>query len=723
MPTTSFREPPQLPVAFTQSPSDLRDITQATIAASRDTLDQLVRIPTSEATFANVVLPWIHDRNQRMKASSLTSLFRSVHPSAELRDASIECVKMWSEYSLEVVARPQVYVLFRAVKERGEALDDECAYYLERRISGLERSGAALEEGQVKERFQAVSRRIDDIEAEGSKRIRMENGGIWFTEDELEGFPRDALEALTKGEGENEGKVKLTFGTVDLDMCLKNCVASQTRRRTFIGHETKCPENVPLFKEMVQLRAERAELLGYKSHADITIQNRLMTAESVRALLNDLEEKTAPASESSREKLRNLKREHLTSLGFDDAEIDDRLYLWDQLFYMSLREQWGENLDQSKIAEYFTLKETIRGLLENFETLFGVVFMELTSESRQILMEKHGLTGDAMTWHEDVEVYSVWDEDEAGGGFLGYMYLDLLKREGKRDHACCITLQSGFEKANGQRYYPSACLVMAIQHATASKPTLVRHRTVVTMFHELGHGIHSLVGKTRFAETSGTKVARDFVEVPSRMLENFCWDPIILQRVSRHYSHLSPEFMASWKGDNPAEAEPPEKAPLELLKKLSASNKATLAPLVQRQISFAKFDMAVHSISREEAKVLDPGETYNRIRKDTTRLCGPELGTGGFDWGYGHSRFSHMFGGYDAGYYTYVIASVYSSDLYQTRFAKDPMNGDEGRRYRQLILSQGGSRPEMELLEEYLGRKPNGAAFAKAIEPTLDDSC
>lgn len=442
MPTKTFREPPQLPIAFTHTPSDLTDITKDAISASRNTLDALVAISPSEATFDNFVLPWCHDRNQRARAGALVALFKSVHPSSELRDASIECVKMMSQYGLEVVARPEVYALFKAVKERGEVLNDECAYYLDGKISGLERSGAALKEGDSKERFQVVAKRIDDIEAEGSKRIRMENGGLWLTADELEGFPQDALGTLEKCEGESEGQFKLTFGTVDLDLCFKNCVRSETRRRMFVGTENKCLENVPLFKEMLELRAEKAEILGYTSHADLKIQDRLMTAESVRALFDDLQDKTAPASESNRENLRKLKREHLLSQGVKEAEIDDRLYLWDQLFYMNLMEQKGENLDQSKIAEYFTLSETVRGLLENFETLFGVVFMELTSESRATLMEKQGQQASAMTWHKDVWAYAVWDEEAGGGGFLGYLYLDLLKRDGKRDHACNITFQS-----------------------------------------------------------------------------------------------------------------------------------------------------------------------------------------------------------------------------------------------------------------------------------------
>ncbi|KAH7403115.1 putative zinc metallo proteinase [Cadophora sp. MPI-SDFR-AT-0126] len=715
MRSSKFRQPPQLPVAFNHTGPGLLDITKAAIATSRARLDAFVKILPSEATFANFVLPWIHDRNTRMKTSSLTALFKSVSPSEELRDASVECVKMWAEFSQEVVARPEIYVLFQAVKEKGEVLDSEEQYYLDRKLSQLVRSGAALPEGPIKERFQIVTKRIDDIEAEGSKRIRQENGGIWFTTDELDGLPRDTLEGLKSGEGENKGKHKVTFGTVDLDLVLKNCTNPDTRKRMFLGNENKCVDNVPPFQEMIELRAGHANLLEYQSHADLMIQNRLMTVDGVTSLLADLQQKTASASESSRDKLRKLKKEHLLSQGVAETDIDDRLFLWDQLFYMKLAEEQDNDLNQNKMAEFFPLQEVVNGLLKNFETLFGVVFIEISTESRKNLMEKQGEDVTAITWHEDVAVYAVWDEEALGGGFLGYLYLDILKRQGKRDHACCITFQPGFDTIDGGRQYPSAVLVMSVQRPTPTKPTLLRHRNVVTMFHELGHGIHCLVGRTRYAETYGTKTSRDFVEIPSRMLENFCWDPVILQNLSKHYTHLSPEYMASWKGENPGELEPPEKAPIELLEKLGASRRVTLAPLTQRQIAFAKFDMAIHSVSSEEAKYMNAGEMYNRIRNECTGLLGLEIESGDFGWGSGHSRFSHMFGGYDAGYYTYVIASVYSSDLYQTRFAEDPMNGEEGRRYRKLVLGRGGSRAEMELLEEYLGRQPNGDAFAKAI--------
>ena len=139
--------------------------------------------------------------------------------------------------------------------------------------------------------------------------------------------------------------------------------------------------------------------------------------------------------------LRKLKREHLLSRGITETDIDDRLFLWDQLFYMRLVEEQENELDQNKIAEFFPLQEVVDGLLKNFETLFGVVFIEILEDARKSLMEKQGHGVSAMTWHEDVAVYAVWNEEALGGDFLGYLYLDVLKRQGKRDHACCITFQ------------------------------------------------------------------------------------------------------------------------------------------------------------------------------------------------------------------------------------------------------------------------------------------
>ncbi|KAE9382224.1 metallopeptidase [Stipitochalara longipes BDJ] len=674
MATLTFHAPPQLPVAFTHTPSDLIHLTTLAIESSRCTLNALAQQDPTTATFANTMLPYMHDRNICINSKALTGFYRHTGNSSALRAAALETRRMWAEHEQAAAAKPELYALFLAVQEQHEDLTPDEQHVLDKTLWEFESSGAGLSDGLAKERFQVIAQRTKELEIEALNNIQQEQSGIWFSAEELEGFPRDALDCLGRG-GTN----------VDVDLCLKNCVRAETRKRAFIGNENKCPENVVFFNELVVLRAEAAELLGYPSFADLHIRDGLMTARSVDAFIAEQLAQLVPKAKQEMTVLQKLKREHLLSLGAESAELDDRIFLWDQKFYIQIMEE-KQNLDQTKLAEFFPLEVTIGGMLEIFETLFGLVFVELSTEARKELMNKQGESIESMTWDQDVVVYSVWNDDARGGEFLGYLYLDILKRNGKKDHASNIGIQQGFATISSQHHYPSTLLLTSIQRPTSTRPTLVRHRNLVTIFHELGHGIHALVGRTRFASTYGTNIPRDFVEIPSRMLENFCWDPALLQRFSKHYAHLSP------------------KAPLEMLSVLAKSRNMSIANNMLRQLSLAKFDMVIHSVKGpREAANMDLGAVYNSVRAEATGLCGPEREGKGYGWGCGQARFQHMFSGYEAAYYTYALATVYSKDLFQKGFARNLVDREEGARYRDLVLAKGGSRPPREYLEEYLG--------------------
>jgi metallopeptidase MepB len=191
-----------------------------------------------------------------------------------------------------------------------------------------------------------------------------------------------------------------------------------------------------------------------------------------------------------------------------------------------------------------------------------------------------------------------------------------------------------------------------------TQPTLLRHHQLISLFHELGHSIHYLLGRTKFAATYGTSTSKDFVEIPSKMLENWCWVPEILQRLSTHYSNLSPQYADAWKEENPYSASlPPEKAPMELLHRLVATRKFNVATNTQKQLHLAIFDNVIHSTnSVADVRAMNMGKLYNEIRRDVTGLLGPETGRGAdWGWGCGHTRFEHLFIGYDAGYYCYSM--------------------------------------------------------------------
>jgi metallopeptidase MepB len=349
-------------------------------------------------------------------------------------------------------------------------------------------------------------------------------------------------------------------------------------------------------------------------------------------------------------------------------------------YYDRLLLEQKYQLDAQKIAEYFPLKHTIDGMLKIFEKLFGLDFVEVTDESKNV-------------WHEDAKQYRVYNEKvgDAEQTFVGWLYLDLHPREGKYGHAANFNLQPGFNGTDGKRHYPATALVCNFSKPTETKPSLLKHDEVVTLFHELGHGIHDLVSITEYARFHGTNTVRDFVEAPSQMLENWCWTVSELTSLSSHY-------------------ETGEKIPKEMVENIIRTKNVNAALFNLRQLHFAFFDMKMHNPAKAgDVEKLNPSEEYNRLRTEIT-LLDPPQGMGD-DFGHGEATFGHLMGGYDAGYYGYLWSQVFSTDMFYTAFKKAPMDPEQGRRYRHTVLEKGGSRDEMESLKEFLGREPNSDAF------------
>jgi metallopeptidase MepB len=346
-----------------------------------------------------------------------------------------------------------------------------------------------------------------------------------------------------------------------------------------------------------------------------------------------------------------MKKQDLDSSG---ADFDGRYYLWDHRFYDRMMEEKDYQLDQQLISEYFPLQTTIQGMLRIFEQLFGLVFVEIVGSDRDSIAPSG--KGDDIVWHEEVQVFSVWDDEGEGSGFVGYLYLDLFPRVGKYGHAANFNLQRGFMQENGTRRYPATALVCNFSKPTAKKPSLLKHDEVTTLFHELGHGIHDLVARTTYSRFHGTATVRDFVEAPSQMLENWCWTPSQLKALSRHYSSLSTEYMEAWKeaaGDNAEK--PEERIPDELIHNLIKTKNLNGALFNLRQLHFGIFDMTIHEPkSHDIIEQMKIPETYNSLRKDISKLDGPEVLGQGDDWGNGQGTFGHLMGGYDAGYYGYL---------------------------------------------------------------------
>jgi len=198
------------------------------------------------------------------------------------------------------------------------------------------------------------------------------------------------------------------------------------------------------------------------------------------------------------------------------------------------------------------------------------------------------------------------------------------------------------------------------------------------------------------------------------MLENWCWTPSQLKALSKHYSYLSTEYKAAYEED--ADGKPSETIPDDLIDSIIKTKHVNDALFNLRQLHFGIFDMTCHEPkSHEEVEAMQVSETYNRLRKEISKIDGPEALGAKWDWGHGEATFGHLIGGYDAGYYGYLSSQVYSADIWYTSFKSDPMNGKEGRRYRHTVLERGGSQEEMQTLEDFLGRKPSTESFYKEL--------
>lgn len=469
---------------------------------------------------------------------------------------------------------------------------------------------------------------------------------MWFTLEELDGVPEDLTSSWQQGEGEHAGKVWMSFKYPDIFPTLKYCKNGETRRKVFMANENKCNENVDLFKEAIILRDEGARLLGYPNHAAYKIEDKMAKSpKTVDDFLSDLKTRLAPGGEKELDFLKALKKKDMA--GKDDG----RYYLWDHRYYDRLMLEQDYQLDQNQIAEYFPLSTSIEGMLGIFETLFGMQFFEITGEDRDSISTSG--KGSDIVWHGDVQVFSVWDDEGEGGGFIGYLYLDLHPREGKYGHAANFNIQPGFIDREGKRRYPATALVCNFSKPTAKKPSLLKHDEVTTLFHELGHGIHDLVSRTAYSRFHGTNTVRDFVEAPSQMLENWCWTPSQLRALSHHYSHLTPEYRKAWEESAGSEVnQPSETIPDDLINSIIKTKHVNDALANLRQVHFGTFDMRVHEPkSHEDTEKMHYSEIYNQMRHDICHLDGPEALGETYAWGNGEATFGHLIGGYDAGYY------------------------------------------------------------------------
>ncbi|XWX01200.1 hypothetical protein V2A60_009226 [Cordyceps javanica] len=684
--------PPQAPPLFNYTPESIASGTEELAARAKAIIDKVVAETTVEnATFENTLKPILLEDNITDPLVGVIGFFHYVSTDAALREASLKAEEKLSELAVELRMREDIFQRVNTVYQNREAagLDPESLNILEKEHKRYSNAGLLLPAGPERDRFKEIQLELTRLTIEARNNANGETGGIFFTPEELAGIPESSvnISELEKGTGENEGKVKVGFKPNISIPLMEHATRPETRRDYYIAKENKLNINTPLFKKILLLRDEAARLVGYKDHASLKISEKMAkTTDNVNTFLADMRTRASVGVKNDVAQLLKHKKAEHEARGL---EYDGEIYIWDIGYYERVQKEKEYSVDEQAISEYFALWPTFNGMLGIFQKLFGLRFEELDEAARARLSP----TGNAkdIVWHEDVNLYAVWDADST---FMGYLYLDMHPRDHKYSHYANFGIGPGSsDNVDGRRHEPFTALVCNFPKPTREKPALLQHSDVVTLFHELGHGIHNLVSRTRYSAAHGTHVSRDFVEAPSQMLEHWCWVPHVLRTLSSHWD---------------------TKAPIsdDLIANLVKTKNVNSSIFNLRQLIYSTFDMLIHGPESHEAlEALDLAKVWNERRAEVSGVKGPEAVGYGPHWSEGFNNVGHYIGGYDAGYYGYMYSEVFSADMYYTAFKADPLNSEQGRRYRHIVLERGGSRPEMELLKEFLGREPNSDAF------------
>lgn len=648
---------------YETSPEAVQRSLSTTLAEANAALDQLGRLQPGQVTFANTV----GALDDIMFAPSLTAnrlnLVKETSPDAAVREAATEALKKFSEWAVGLEYREDVYAAIKAFADRQPKLAGEEAKLLAETLRDYRRAGLALPRAD-RDEVERLRKELANLTTDFESNINKARGPVKFTRAELEGVPDSFLaqEGIKTGADEFTLQANITFHYL---MVMENAKREATRRQFEEVHDSLAKEsNGPLLKQILELRDQIARKLGYATWADYEIEPK-MARDGATALkfLEDLKTGLQPKLDGELALFRELK---VKETGDPNAQI----HLWDWRYYANELKKARYNVDAEQLRDFFPLDRTLHGMFANYQKIFGVSFRQIVAPFK---------------WVDDLQLWAV--SDAKTGEPLGLFYLDLYPRDGKYNHFAVFGVVEGKRLADGRYQRPTVAMVCNFPPPQPGKPSLLAHDEVVTLFHEFGHVMHSMLTRARFARFSGSNVERDFVEAPSQMLENWAWD-----------KHVLDTFAADYRDPN-------RKIPGEILDQLRAAELATKGTWYRRQLSFGLLDLALHTQIRAGSGV-DPIQLSNQILSDTL-LPVPEGSS--FVTYFGHLMH------YDAGYYGYAWADVIAADMASV-FENSPdgyFDVPTGLKLRNEIYAVGSSRPPKESIEKFLGRPQSNQPFLK----------
>lgn len=638
------------------------------IAKARAEVDAITNNPEAP-TFKNTIEALDFSGETLDRLSSIFFNLNSAETSDEMQKIAQNVSPLLTAFSNDIALNEDLFKRVKAVYEQKDSLNlsPEQATLLDKKFKSFSRNGALLPEDK-KARLREIDTELAKLKLTYGENVLAEtnNYQLHITDElQLKGLPEGTIEAAASlAKSKNlEGWVftldypsYIPFVTYADNRELRKELAIANGKKAFQNNEF---DNKEITLKIAKLRYERANLLGYKTHADFVLEERMaQSPEKVKTFLNDLLAKAKPAAE------REFKE--LTAFA---KELDgiDRLEKWDGAYYSEKLKQKLFDFDDEKLKPYFKLENVLNGAFTVAEKLFGITFKEVF---------------DIDKYHEDVQTFEVLDFE---GKLVAIFYADFFPRKGKRNGAWMTSFKPQYIK-DGINERPHVSIVCNFTPPTESKPSLLTFNEVTTLFHEFGHALHGMLANTTYPSLSGTSVYWDFVELPSQVMENWCYEPEALAIFAKHY-------------------ETGEIIPQEYVNKIKESSSFLEGMATLRQLSFGILDMAFHSnnpnnitdVKAFEKNAFEGTSLYPDVEENCMSVS-----------------FSHIFqGGYSSGYYSYKWAEVLDADAFAYFQEKGIFNTEVATKFKENVLSKGGTELPMELYKRFRGQEPKPEALLK----------
>ncbi|MBT8263707.1 MAG: M3 family metallopeptidase, partial [Muriicola sp.] len=620
-------------------------------------------------TFANTIEAIDFAGEQLDRITSIFFNLNSAETNDELQELAQEISPMLSEFSNDVILNEVLFERVKTVFEDKAALNltPEQATLLEKKYKNFSRNGANLNKAE-KKRLREIDAELARLKLTFGENVLAETNRYEkhiTSKEDLKGLPEGVIESaaqLAKSKDKTGWLITLDYPSYIPFM--KYASNRSLRKELSLAFGSKgfhkdALDNQQNVMRIANLRYERATLLGYKTHAHFVLEERMAeTPEKVEAFLQELLVKAKPAAKEEFEELKDFAKK------LDGIE---ELQKWDSAYYSEKLKQERFQLDDEKLKPYFKLENVIKGVFTVAERLFDLYFKEVF---------------DTEKYHEDVKTYHVLDKNE---NFVALFYADFHPRPGKRGGAWMTSYKPQYIKeADNQR--PHASIVCNFTKPTTSKPSLLTFNEVTTLFHEFGHALHGMLANTTYPSLSGTSVYWDFVELPSQVMENWCYEKEALELFAVHY-------------------ETGELIPMEMVHKIKESANFQEGMATLRQLSFGFLDMFWHGKDPTEVRDVKQYELDafkgTELFPDTPETC---MST----------AFSHIFqGGYSSGYYSYKWAEVLDADAFDYFKQNGLFNKEIAKKFKEHVLSKGGTEQPMELYKRFRGSEPNIEALLK----------